>query len=598
MSDLTEAAVNNDKFADLYRDGDTVIDFTYRQIVHHSYKVAKRNGDSELMDRIEKAWQEIYSVPYFESEPVPVGILGGPGQGKSSIMKVAAKKAAAFMGLNFVDDKDVLPTKNDFLYDSVTLGGNLSPASIKGDKLPATKVFTDSYGNRHEERVMETILPFNVTASKYARASFINLDDAPNAHPDILTAAYDLLKAEVQSAHSNIFYGFTGNTGQDGAAAKKFNTAIGSRVRLMYMKDTPRDFINRAENRFRGHIAETYIRSISLGFLMQNGHLLNTPPIKGQQDQTNFACSRNWDGFLDCFAQRLTDHVAKMKYAPHLVSDTDIPELLIDIKEMSVDKLGRDVGKKLLSHTLRVLQDADPICRAIMEAGEVTPDIKARIEAQYTNGESPDDMDFMFAMADSLSNHASEQFINAYRANDQDAMDLALKGLVAGLFETLHSPKTPEYVQHVYQRFFHNAVSKSENDPNIGYYTKKGQLLISNPFYDQIVTASTKNIKAVSVYKNGLGNDVRLIDQMGNISNIRAALQGEVDKHAEQAKALREAEERLKPKAQAAPQVAPQPQPANSNTTAQPASVTAPQQQVAATTPQATPQSASMKPYF
>ena len=551
MSDLANSGDFQDKYADLYRSGDTIVDFTYKQLVHHAYKRAQKIGDQELMSRIEANWLDIHGVPYFEADPMPVGLLGGPGQGKTSVMIAAGKKAAALMGLNFVSERNVTPTKDDFYFDVVTLGGQLSPAVVKGQQLPGDKVYIDANGNEVVEREMKTILPTNVTASKYARTAFILLDDAPNAHPDILNAVYDLLKPENESDFSGIYYSYTGNTGDDGAAAKKFNTAIASRVRLMYMKDLPRDFINRLEEEYRSDIAETYIRSIVMGFVMQNGNLLNTPPIRAQQEKTQFACSRTWTQMTKQLSQYLRPYVWLMKNKPEMITESHTGELLQEVERLAVDNLGRDVAKKLYSHALRVMQDADPISRAILESGKVTSDIEARVKSQYTTGESPSDMDFMFAMADALSNHAAEQYVNAFNENDEEKMGHVLKGLVAGLYDTIRSPKTPEYVQHVYQRFFSACVSKSNDNPAFGYRTNKGVMLIGNAFFSKVVDASKLNPVAITEYENGLGRKVRLIDQMKNIGSIRAALDGEIDVVAEQAKALRDAENRHKPKPKA-----------------------------------------------
>jgi hypothetical protein len=548
MSDLVEAANNNDKFADLYRSGDTIVDLTFKQIVHHTYKRAKKHGDTELMKRIEENWEDVHGVPYFEADPMPVGLLGGPGQGKTAVMVVAAKKAAALMGLNFVSERNVIPTKDDFFFDVVTLGGQLSPALIKGHQLPDKKTFYTADGKAVEEPVLSAILPSNVTASKYARASFILLDDAPNAHPDILNAVYDLLKPENESEFSDIFYSYTGNTGEDGAAAKKFNTAIASRVRLMYMKDLPQDFIRRMEEDYRDDIAETYIRSIVMGFIMQNGNLLNTPPIRAQQEKTQFACSRTWTQFTKQLSQFLKPYVWTMKNKPHLVTESHTGELLQEIEKLAVDNLGRDVAKKLQGHALRVMQDADPISRAILDSGKVTPDLEQRIKAQYGNGESPSDADFMYAMADSLSNHAAEQYVNAFKENDEEKMDHVLKGLVAGLFDTIRSPKTPEYVRHVYQRFFTACVSKSNDNPAFGYRTNKGVMLIGNAFFAKVVEASKQNPVAITEFDNGRGQKARLVDEVKNVSSIKAAFDGEIDAVAAQAKAYKDAMDRHKPK--------------------------------------------------
>lgn len=571
MSSLADNAVNEDKYSDLYRSGDMVISFTFEQLVHQSYQNAKKSGDNELMSRIENNWEDIFGVPYFEAEPTPVGLLGGPGQGKTAVMNASAKRAASFMGLNFVSDRNTVPTKNDFFFDVVTLGGALSPNPIKGTQLPATKSFKDSLGNTVEERVMDTILPANVTKSKYARASFILLDDAPNAHPDVLTAVYDLLKPENESEFSNIYYSYTGNTGDDGAAAKKFNTAIASRCRLMYMKDLPMDFIKRLEDEYRNDVAETYIRSIVLGFIQQNGNLLNTPPIKAQMDKTQFACSRTWTQYSRQLSQFLRPFAWRMKNKPSTVTEQATSDLLAAVQTLAVDNLGRDVGNKIYSHALRVIQDADPICRDILASGQVTADIKERIKRQYDNGESASDMDFMFAMADSLSNHAAEQYINAYGAGDSDAMENALKGFVAGMYDTLRSPKTPEYVQHCYQRFFSACVSKSNDDPAFGYRTEKGVMLIGNKFYGDVSRASSANPLSVTEYVNPLGKKVRLIDQMLNVSSIRAATDADINALSEQNKALKDAFNRCAPKAtpQSAPTVSTQAAPQSNTSPAQ-----------------------------
>lgn len=510
-----------DKYEDLYRDGNTIIEFVSEQIIYHNYTVAKSENDKELMTRIEKNWDEIFGVPFFESEAIPVGVLGGPGQGKTSVMKAAAQRAAQIMGLNFINDKNIMPTKNDFFFDSVTLGGSLSPSLLKGHYMPATQTFIDHNGNEVIEKVMSATLPDNVLKAKYARASFILLDDAPNAHPDLLTAAYDLLKPETNSEFSKIYYSFTGNTGDDGAAAKKFNTALASRCRLLYMCDTVMDFINRIENQYNGDIAQTYINSLALGLLEADDSLLNTPPITAQRDKTQFACSRTWTQFISQMAQSLRPFAYKENKDPSSMTDEQRMMLIGKLRDLSVDNLGRDVGAKFYSHALRVIQDADPIARDILTAGAVTSEITARLERQYSTGETPSDNDFMYALADSLSSRAATMYVNAVNAKDTTTMALALKGFSEGAFSAIKSPKTPQYVQHCYQRFFSAVASRSDFNPLIGFKNPKGVLTLNNAFFNEVITAASKNVLAVTQYE-ALGSKTTLLDQIRGISSVRA----------------------------------------------------------------------------
>jgi hypothetical protein len=544
MQNTEQAAAEvKDKYADLYRDSDTIISFATEQVLYHCYKRAKHDGDEEIIKRIEANWERLYGVPFFEAEPIPIGLLGGPGQGKTAVMVESAKRAAAIMGLNFVSDRNSTPGKNDFYFDVVTLGGALSPVLIKGTQLPDTIPFVDAEGVERTERVMNTVLPTNVTKSKYARASIILLDDAPNAHPDVLTAIYDLLKPENESAFSKIYYCYTGNTGDDGAAAKRFNTAIASRVRLMYMKDEPRDFIKRIEDTYKGDIAETYIASLCLGLIESNPDKLNTPAIKGFNEKTQFACSRTWTQFIAQSAQYLRPYAWRIDNKPDSITGEHRAKFIGQLHQLAVDNLGRDVGQTFYSHCLRVIQDADPIAREIMKHGLVTPELERRIAEQYGSGDAAKDYEFMYAMADSLSSRAAQMYAEGFNSKEPAIMQKALQGLTSGVFTAIKSPKTPEYVSHCFQRFFSGVASKTDYSRMIGYKTDKGVLTISNAFFDEVVKEASKNSIAVAEYEYQEGKKTTLLSQIGNVPSVRASKSfGGIKSGEEYNRAIEEAE--------------------------------------------------------
>ena len=494
MSDLV---IKEDKYEDLYRDGKTVSDFTFQQIIHHSYNRAKRFNDDELVQRIERRWPELYGTPYFPSIPMPIGVLGGPGQGKTTVVIKAAKNAAAFMGLNFVNSDNVIPGKDDFFFDVVTLGGQLSPSLIKGAMLPEDMTYKNHLGEEVTQRVMNPSLPTNVIKVQLARAAMILLDDAANAHTDVQTAVYDLLKPEKDSPYANALYSYTGNTGDDGAAAKAFNTAIGSRVRLMYMRDEALDFINRIDEAYSNDIAYSYISSLVTGFIDAHPHYLNASPANAKREKTNFACSRTWTQATESFAQVLRPLAYTALNSPEKAKQAEHSVLLNELFQLSQDSLGRDVSNKFKSHMYTVLQDADPIAREILKAGAITQNIKERIKNKFNEGESGQEKSFMYSLAMSMGTLAAEYYTKAVKNNDQAQKLHILTALTVGTFDALPvTPSLPEYCATVVQHFLMSVVTRNKGNLQVGYKDEKtGEIVVCLPLFETIAQAFAKNIR-------------------------------------------------------------------------------------------------------
>lgn len=555
---MSEQKPQDDKYKDLYRDGGEIVEFQFEQIIHAAYELAVARNDQELRSRIEKNWEDLHGIPYFPSESIPVSLLGGPGQGKSAVTAVAAKRAAAFLGLNYVDSRSARPGKDDFYIDFVTLGGALSPTQVKGTSLPGEAKFTADDGHTNIERVMEVVLPDNVTKAKYARMAMIVLDDAPNAHPDVLTAIYDLLKPETDSQYSGIYYSQTGNTGDDGAGAKGFNTAIYSRTRLMYMRDKPEDFCARLEDKYRGDVAESFLESIMIGFFNANPELLNTPPIEAKMQKTQFSCSRTNTQLTEQMAQILRPYAWRLENKPETVDKTMQSAMLTKLATLTVDNVGRTVGKKISQHALRVIQDADPIARAILTAGKITEDIKQRIDAQYTTGDRPEDLEFSMALADALSAHTSAKLIAAADDQDDKEFDRVMDAFSSGVYGSIRSHKIKEFIQHCYQRLFNGVVAKSKGNPAFGYKNDKQAVIINQQFFERVCQSATKHPVAVSKLppEHSVGGVERLMDLALRASLVKTADGSVLSQNAEKARAVQDAFDRFAPK-KTAPQQAP-----------------------------------------
>ncbi len=258
----------------------------------------------ELDQKVAAAFKKLTGITFSEqyvpprSRKIPPSILHGPpGQGKSTVVKIAAMQAAKAMGMRFITDEDIdagyQPTLNDLFFTKVEMAGQVSPIGFTG--IPG----------KSEENTMRVLPPDRFKKSTQAGASVWLFDDLGNAAQRMIPVLLGIFQDRKYGEHSmgerSIPFGTT-NLGQsmDGAiGVSQIGTALGNRVRQYYVEDNLENWISRYEK----ELAHRKVDDCGLvGFLRKYPNLFNTLNVdEVRYRQTAFASARSISNFADSF---------------------------------------------------------------------------------------------------------------------------------------------------------------------------------------------------------------------------------------------------------------------------------------------------------
>lgn len=497
------------KKENLYRPTGHVLDSIVDQLLQYSHA----KGDDGIKVKVEAAYEALKQAPFFPTKPIPLGLLGGPGQGKSAVCREAAKRVAAMLDLNFLEGANKgAPTKNDFYYDSITLGGAISTAPVKGHQIP-TKVNVDG----EETDVMRAVLPKWVLNAKQAGISFVVFDDLKNALSSVQTSTYDVLQEETSSDFGNAFYSWTGNLGDDGTPASKSNSAITSRSMLMRVKDDAEQFLERASKKFNDRVGTGLVGE----YLAANPDMLNLDPAKAARAQTNFACSRTWENLI--YALRPMHH----QYLHHLSKQgSEAMPNLQQIRFVAEDICGPEVGEDFVAFVNRYISSAVPLVKQIMEKGEVDRHARLVLDEKYTDGANLDEVNFANTFSVAAANEAAQAFADANKQGDKVAKTAALKGLAALMYGSIPSR---EYINNTSRYFLKQVIVKSADEENVGWLSKTGAPVVRDALMEDIIYQLVKQPTAVQYVADHEGNDAMLVQV--TFDGVIQATKSMVDEH-------------------------------------------------------------------
>lgn len=464
-------------------------------LVEQILQYAHGKGDEVIQQRVEQAWITLNQEPFIPSKPLPVGLIGGPGQGKTAVGREAAKQAAALLGMNFVSGVAVEPTPEDFYYDAITLGGVMSSAPVKGHQIP-TK--TSIAGE--ETEIMRSVLPKWVHNTKTAGLSFVVFDDLRNALSSVQTTTYDVLQEETSSDFGNAYYGWTGNLGDDGTPASKSNSAITSRGILMTVRDDAEQFLQRASKKFNDPIGTGLVGE----YLEAHPEALNLSPATAAKKQTNFACSRTWENLI---------HALRPVYGGYLYrlgnQGPDAPYNLERVRFLAEDIIGPEKGESFIGFVSNYLQSAVPIVRQILNDGAISDKVRDQINDKYVDGASIDEFSFANTFSVAIASEASAMYKKSADNDDKESKQRVLAGLSALMYDTLPNR---EFIQNTSRYFVKQIITKSQDPESVGWLNESGAPVLRDVFMDELVAEIIKQPLAVAYAKNINGDEERLIN--------------------------------------------------------------------------------------
>lgn len=445
------------------------------QMLHHFYE---HGGNPKLVkheflkERIEQVWLKWKGTPYFPTKPIPLGVVGKPGEGKSSSMREATKIVAGLLDMNISSKPPVGDVSNTLFCYSVAMSGEMTKTPLKGILMP--QISPDG------ETIMKKIKPDWERWVQEYPLSFIYLDDFMNTNPEIRTAGYDILLPENDYDGVQAYVCFTGNTGKDGAAAKKPSTAEFSRCRIIYQSDSAVEFVSRLQSKYRDEVGCCYLDS----FISSHPEERNNHLDMAMKHNINFACSRTWDYFAEQARPIMHQFLYRQK------ADQDTPFPLQELRMLAEDLVGFESAAKYVGFVNEFRKNIQPLVDSIFAKGNVS-DVRNEIDNRYGDGIASSSIAFKYSFSVAVAQKASDDFI---KANIEDRPEV-LKRLATAMFDTLPSA---EYMAFTSRLFVSNLIAKIE-DPEIGYISRNGRVMITESFKHNLISASLGEKKAIAL---------------------------------------------------------------------------------------------------
>lgn len=356
---------------------------------------AYRHGSSDVQEAAARVYKQWYGVePHADRFHIrPYGLFGPPGHGKTTAFREAAKKCATAMGMEYVENTELLSTKitkKHFGFVMQETAGVQS--SIEWAGMPAKE---DDPDDPNGAKRMARVYSAQLLQLKKCGAGVLVMDDLLNAVPAIQNVALALTEEKRFGTldMSSITMGITGNLGAlDGTHTMRISTALRGRVKPFMVRDTPKNWIARTQRDFNDDLSDVGI----VGFM--TCHENDFSELPDPRHSGGFACPRNWTAL----GVELRNIIASAGGRANMAS------ALTDISLACRSIVGPTKGLIAATYYHSLAQSAEPLARAV-----IMDDVfdEKEIGKRYNSGFSSNQTHFGYQYASSLSDWAVQKVI-------------------------------------------------------------------------------------------------------------------------------------------------------------------------------------------
>lgn len=382
-------------------DTEFVVELLYKDLMLTFYTKGE-DADEDLNCRIEQAWFNKYGVPFRPEDADyvnPTVLHGPPGHGKTTSYKVASTQVARDLGLNFVinPDESYIPTKDDFVFVSYELSGQVSTTDFGG--LPAKKTIQDT-------EYMSKIPNYRLAVMKLARTGVLLLDDIANGSPSIQNVALSIAEERRFQGMNlgNVMVGCTANLGaMDGTNTSPLSSALIARCRNFEVRDTVENFVKRTQREFKDAVGDAGL----CGFLSKYKDSFTVDRVP---KSSPFPCPRTWRKLLGDLRRFVGDNANSFKdpRSAALPASTQLQWLASSI-------VGFDAAGKLSAYIHSLYTGAAPIASEMMDNGKLSEEKETMMKSRMGTGHSSEGHEFAYQYAVALADECAARL---YR--DQD----------------------------------------------------------------------------------------------------------------------------------------------------------------------------------
>lgn len=457
-----------------------------------------RGMQPQLDERIEHSWMMHRGTPFFSGDVTPTYLRGYPGQGKTTSFKVAARRVAEMLELDWVENPadDYLPTGSELLFVVQELSGQVSSVDFGG--IPNVKTFPTASGG--EQAYMTKLANKRLTALQHAGAAVLLLDDFSNASPNIQNVALSILtENRFQGLDlGNTLVGATGNLGTaDGTHVSSTSNAVVTRVANFLVVDTVEHWVSRTCQQYGDHVGDGGVA----GFLYRHKDLFHTP--KRARDGVPYPCPRSWSLFLPKLREILFSFQQKQKMAE------EEPFPFDELEFEAAGLLGLEVAQRLASYYLSRIQLSDPLARDIISSGHFSEENRETFRKHYAGGFAANSQQFGFQYMTALGDYAAQSMVeNLQQQRNSDSV-------INAFAEGLYSERTDHALLSYASSYFAlRIILLSGSHPDVGQIDRKGRPILVDSLVEQLAVAMAKLPIAREIVERGEhGRAVRLMDE-------------------------------------------------------------------------------------
>jgi hypothetical protein len=380
--------------------------------------------------RIEAGFEKAFGYEFpGKSKISPMAFYGPPGHGKSASFRAAGMKFSQIMGLDFHEDppSDFVPDpERDFVMITLEMAGEVSNQTVGG--IPSKAIMVDKDGVEHA--VMDKLVQRQFLMLADSAGGLLLLDDFNNASHNVQNMLLPIAQyRRFQTVKfGNCYVGFTGNLGAaDGTQVFNPKLALKSRMRQLYVEDSPEDFVLRSDRAYANRPASyTRAKDIVNAFVATNPDMFaGNPAHMNIESGDTYNCPRTWEALIERLGQRMPKFEGASASASAVAA-----------QEIAHQVVGGQVKQEFGTYFYQMMTSALPLARELIETGTHKPESAEKFKASIGNGVSDTETDFAKQFALALANVGSEKLLAADKlrgAKKTEAMAAVGRAMLKGV---------------------------------------------------------------------------------------------------------------------------------------------------------------------